>query len=99
MRFISVRDLRSKMSSLWKLLPKEKELVVTRNGRPIAVLTAVSDDRLEESLSAIRRARAIEAVARLQQDSAAKGKSAMKPAETDAEIKHVRKRRTRLRAR
>ena len=81
------------MSSLWKLLPKEKELVVTRNGRPVAVLTAVSEGRLEESLSAIRRARAIEAVSRLQQDSSAKGKSAMKPTEIDAEIKRVRKAR------
>ena len=93
MKFISVRDLRSKTSALWKQLPKEKELVVTRNGRPVAVLTAVSEDRLEESLSAIRRARAIEAVARLQQDSAAKGKSALKSVEIDAEIKRVRKAR------
>ena len=82
------------MSSLWKLLPEEKELVVTRNGRPIAVLTAVSEDRLEETLSAIRRARAIEAVARLQHNSLAEGNSTIKRTEIDAEIKRVRKART-----
>ncbi len=96
MKFISVRDLRSKMSSLWKLLPEEKELVVTRNGRPIAVLTAVDEDRFEESLAAIRRAKAIEAVAQLQRNSTAQGKSEIKRTEIDAEIKRVRRARAKV---
>jgi len=53
MKFISVRDLRGKSAKVWKELPAEREIVVTSNGRPIAILSAVSESNLEESLSAI----------------------------------------------
>ena len=51
MRFVSLRDLRGKSSEIWRRVGAEKDLVVTSNGHPIAILSAVSEDSLEESLA------------------------------------------------
>ncbi len=95
MKFISVRDLRGKSAEVWKELPAEREVVVTSNGRPIAILSAVSESNLEKSLSAIRQARAAEAVMSLQRRSVEKGTDSIVMEEIDAEIKAVRKKRAR----
>jgi antitoxin (DNA-binding transcriptional repressor) of toxin-antitoxin stability system len=95
MKFISVRDLRSKSAQVWKQLPKEREMIITSNGRPIAIIAATSDADLEESLSAFRQARSVEAVASLQRRSVETGNDKITMDEIDAEIKAVRKKRTR----
>ncbi|HSW02432.1 MAG TPA: type II toxin-antitoxin system prevent-host-death family antitoxin [Sedimentisphaerales bacterium] len=93
MKFVSVRDLRAKSAEVWKALPGEREMVITNNGRPIAILAAVSESNLEESLSAFRRARAIEAVVDLQRRSATQG-TKIPMDQIDAEIKAVRRKRS-----
>jgi len=95
MKFISVRDLRGKSAQVWKELPQEKEMIITSNGRPIAIIAAISDSNLEESLSAFRQARAVEAVASLQRRSVEMGNDKITMGEIDAEIKAVRKKRAR----
>jgi len=95
MKFISVRDLRSKSAQIWKQLPQEREMIITSNGRPIAIIAATSDSDLETSLSAFRQARAVEAVASLQRRSVEMGNDKITMDEIDAEIKAVRKKRTR----
>ncbi|MCX5806491.1 MAG: type II toxin-antitoxin system Phd/YefM family antitoxin [Proteobacteria bacterium] len=95
MKFISVRDLRGKSAEVWKNLPTEREIVVTSNGRPIAILSTVNESNLEESLSAFRQARAVEAVMSLQRRSTAQGTDGITMEEIDAEIKTVRKKRQR----
>jgi antitoxin (DNA-binding transcriptional repressor) of toxin-antitoxin stability system len=69
MKFLSVRDLRGKSAQIWKELPGEREMIITSNGRPIAILASISESNLEESLAAFRRARAVDAVASLQRRS------------------------------
>ncbi len=39
MRFISVRDLATESAEIWRDLDVEREMVVTRNGRSVAILT------------------------------------------------------------
>jgi antitoxin (DNA-binding transcriptional repressor) of toxin-antitoxin stability system len=95
MKFISVRDLRGKSAEVWKDLPAEREVVVTSNGRPIAILSAVNESTLEESLSAIRQARAAEAVMSIQRRSVERGTDGITMEEIDAEIKEVRGKRKR----
>jgi len=95
MKFISVRDLRSKSAQVWNQLPQEREMIITSNGRPIAIIAAISDSNLEESLSAFRQARAVEAVASLQRQSVEMGNDKITMDEIDAEIKAVRKKRAR----
>jgi antitoxin (DNA-binding transcriptional repressor) of toxin-antitoxin stability system len=95
MKFISVRDLRGKSAEVWKQLPREREMVITSNGRPIAIIAAINESDLEESLSAFRQARAIEAVASLQRRSVEMGNDKITRDEIEAEIKAVRKKRAR----
>jgi antitoxin (DNA-binding transcriptional repressor) of toxin-antitoxin stability system len=50
MKFVSIRDLRGKSAEVWKKLPGEGEMIITSNGRPIAILAAVNESNLEEFL-------------------------------------------------
>lgn len=95
MKFLSVRDLRGKSAQIWKELSREKEMVVTVNGRPIAILAAITESNLEESLAAFRQARAVEAVVSMQRSSAEQGTDKISMEEIDAEIKAVRQKRAR----
>jgi len=93
MRFLSVRDLRSKSADIWETLPGEREMVITSNGRPVAILASVNESNLEESLSAFRQARAVDAVASLQHRAITQGMDNISMLEIDAEIKAVRGKR------
>jgi len=93
MKFLSVRDLRSKSGEVWKGLAAERELVLTSNGRPIAILSAVTEETLEETLTAIRRARAVAAVSEIQLRSVQRGTDTTTPEEIEAEIAAVRRAR------
>ena len=95
MKFISVRDLRGKSADIWKDLPSEREMVITNNGRPVAILAAVSEANLEESLSAFRQARAVDAVASLQRQSVERGTDNITMEDINAEIRAVRQKRQR----
>ena len=95
MRFLSVRELRGNSARVWQELPGEREMVVTNNGRPVAILTTVGEADLEESLAAIRRARATSAVTRLQKASVERGLDKLSQAEIAAEIAAVRRKRAR----
>jgi antitoxin (DNA-binding transcriptional repressor) of toxin-antitoxin stability system len=94
MHFVSVRELRSRSADVWRCLADESELVVTSNGKPIAILSAVSPAGLEESLAAARRARAMSAVEAMQSRSVAAGRHRMSRTAVRAEIAAVRKGRS-----
>jgi antitoxin (DNA-binding transcriptional repressor) of toxin-antitoxin stability system len=91
MKFITVRDLRTSPAQVWKQLPEEQEMVITNNGRPIALLTPLSDINLEETLKAIRSARAINAVRQMQMKSLKNKNNTLTEEEIENEIKETRK--------
>ena len=93
MQFVSVRDLRSKSSEIWRKVRKERDIVVTSNGRPVAILSGVSGDNLEQSLNAIRTSRAIRAVENMQLTAGQAGLERMTGGEIKQEIDAVRKAR------
>ena len=95
MKFLSVRDLKTKSSKVWGELPDQKEIVVTSNGRPIALLSSINENNLEQVLSAFRRARAADALAAIQYESIQQGTDAISVDEIDAEIKAARSKRKR----
>jgi prevent-host-death family protein len=95
MKFVSVRELRGQPADVWKELARRKELVVTSNGRPIAILTASSEESLEEDLASIRRARAVRAAASLQRAALEGGLDRLPEAAIEAEIRAARKSRGR----
>lgn len=95
MKFITVRDLRTSPAKVWSELPEEQEMVITNHGKPIALLTPLSDETLEQSLTTVRRARAMQAFEQIQKLADERGLSKMSEAEIDAEIRAVRAERKR----
>ena len=95
MRLISVRELRGRSAAVWRTLAVEKDLVVTSHGKPIAVLSATSEEHLEESLRAVGRARAQAAVAAIRQASRDRGTDRLSLDEINAEVDAVRRSRRR----
>ena len=91
MRFVTVRELRSQSAEIWRRLADEPDMVITSNGRPVAILSAVASEGLEESLAALRRARAMAAVEAMQEQSVAAARHRMSPVAIRAEIAAVRK--------
>lgn len=73
MKFLSVGNLKTESSQVWKELTFEKEMIITSNGKPIAILSSIKENNLEQVLSAFHRARISEAVAAVQYESVCKG--------------------------
>jgi len=93
MKFLSVGDLNTKSSKFWQELSSLKEMVITSNGRPIAILASINENNLEQALKAFRRIRATNAVASIQSGSVRRGIDKSTVGEINAEIKAVRSKR------
>lgn len=93
MKFITVRDLRTTPAQVWKILPEEQELIVTNNGKPIALMTPIGESDLEETISSVRSARAQTAIAMMQRFSEKRGNGAMSLDEINRDINDSRKNR------
>ncbi len=91
MKFVTVRDFRTSPAQIWKQLPEEQEMVITNNGKPIALLTPISDANIEDTLKAVRKARTLNAVKRMQEISMRNGNSLLNGQEIQNEISESRK--------
>jgi antitoxin (DNA-binding transcriptional repressor) of toxin-antitoxin stability system len=90
MEFITVRDLRTRPGQIWDKLREQRDLILTSNGRPIAVLSHIEEGGVEETLASLRRARAQAALSRLRADAAAQGLDRLSADEIEAEIAAAR---------
>lgn len=95
MRYITMQALRGDQAEIRRQLSKERDLIVTSRGKPIAILTAVSEEDLKTSLAAIRRARGLAAMKSMQDTSRRLGTHRMSMKEIDAEIAAARRERRR----
>ena len=93
MKFVTVRDFRSRPGQLWKELAKNDEMILTSNGKPIAMLTPLSDKNMETTVRAMRKARAAAGVTALQLQSLRAGNDRMTLQEINSEIRNTRQRR------
>ncbi len=93
MKFMTLRDLRTKTVALRKELASDREMIVTANGRPFAAIVPVSPDGLEEEVRALRLARFGVLVDRIQARSKAMGLDGMTMEEIDAVVDRVRRER------
>jgi antitoxin (DNA-binding transcriptional repressor) of toxin-antitoxin stability system len=89
MEFISVRDFRIRPGEIWEKL-KDQDLVVTSNGRPIAILSPVEGENIEETFALLRRLRAQMAVSRMRKEAAEAGLDRLSEEEIEAEIRKAR---------
>ena len=94
MDFVSVRELRRQSEDAWRSLAREKDLVVTSNGEPIAILSATTEVTLEASLSALRQARAQLAAAAMQQRAHETGADRLTLQHVNSEIGAARRERS-----
>ena len=92
MRFISVREMNTQPKKIWEKI-KEEELVITSNGKPIALLSAVNEETLDKTLRMIRRSRALMALEEMQKKSLALGLDKIPDSEIEAAVRAVRKNR------
>lgn len=95
MKFISVRDFRIRPGDVWKQLKVDKDIIITSNGKPIAILYPVEQDNLESSLITLRRARALLAMEDIQKEAVNKGLDKTTEEEIEKEIKAMRLGRSR----
>ena len=94
MEFITVRDLRTRPGQIWDKLRQQRDLILTSSGRPIAVLSHIDEGGVEETLTALRRARAQAALSRMRADAAAQGLERLSSDEIEDEIAAARAERT-----
>ncbi|MHB8835171.1 MAG: type II toxin-antitoxin system Phd/YefM family antitoxin [Candidatus Methylomirabilia bacterium] len=90
MTYIAVKDLKQG-GRLWEKLTAERELVITRDGRPCAILVSVETDDVEDSLAAIRRALFSAAVTRARRRAEAKPPAAGAVENTIRESRRTRR--------
>ena len=93
MKFVTVRELRGRTSELWDELARQRELILTNNGKPIAILSATDAESLERSLRNLRRCRAADALSGLQREAERSGLDRLASDEVDEEIQAFRKAR------
>ena len=94
MRFISVRELNTKPKEIWSKI-KDEEVVITSNGKPIALLSGVTEETLEKTVRSIRRSRALIALEEMQKKSIELGLDKWTDSQIESEIRAVRKNRKR----
>jgi antitoxin (DNA-binding transcriptional repressor) of toxin-antitoxin stability system len=71
-------------------LAREREVVITNNGKPSALMIPLSGKDFEKTVSAVRRARAKLALDEIQQSSVAASLDKMSLEEINAEIAAAR---------
>lgn len=88
MKFCTTEEFGTLSPTLLSELAAGEEVVVTKNGRPVALMIGVEDGCLEEALRAVRRAKAVRSFQTLRQQAARQG--FFSPTEIDEEISAVR---------
>ena len=93
MKFVSLRDFRTRTPQIRKDLNAEHEIVLTASGRPIAILAQVDEDNFEDRLKALRQARAHALLDRIQAKAKATGVDKLTTKQIDAVIVKSRRER------
>jgi len=91
MKFITVRDFRTYPKKIWEELEKIQEMVITNNGKPIALLTPLYGSDFESTIKAVRQAKAKMSVDLMRKISVQKGNDKLSAKGLDEIIKKARK--------
>lgn len=89
MEFYSARELRTNTKSIWENLSKDDDVVITNNGKPCALMMGIPEGRFDETVRALRQAKAIAAMERMRSSAAKNG--FMSDEEIEEAIKDARK--------
>jgi antitoxin (DNA-binding transcriptional repressor) of toxin-antitoxin stability system len=95
MKTVTIRDFRTRPKQVRDALKREREAVLTANGRPVAVMIPVDAGSIDQTLETLRRARALEALRVIRQESRRRGLARMSTRDIDAIITKTRQARSR----
>jgi hypothetical protein len=93
MDFITLREFRTQPGKVWKKLAKARELIVTRNGKPFALLTETTPTSLDEDLANLRRVRFGRALSAIRAQAQSRGLDKLSSEEVNKIIRDARKAR------
>jgi prevent-host-death family protein len=91
MDFVTVRELRAESGKVWEKIAAGEEIVITRNGKPFAIMAPTQPSEVEDKLRALRAAGFAHLLAEQHRRSVALGLDKMTPDEIDEEIALARK--------
>ena len=77
------------MKPIWENLSKDNDVVITDNGKPYALMMRIPEGMLDETIRAIRQAKAIAAMNRIRSNAEKNG--FMSDEEIDKAIREARK--------
>ena len=73
MEFYSVRDFRTESKTVWESLARGGEVVITNNGKPAALMIQIPEGGFDETVQAVRQARAMAAFNNMRRRAASAG--------------------------
>ena len=92
MKFVSTRELRNRPGYVRKLAQKE-DLVITADGKPVAILLGVEGEDLEETALILRQAKAQRSLSRMRREASRRGIAGVSRDAVEAEIRAARRKR------
>jgi prevent-host-death family protein len=93
MKFVSIREFRNNTAAIRKALAEEHEIVLTANGKPVALVAEVDEDSFEERLQQLRRSRDLALLRRIRAHARETGASKLTMAQINEEIAKARRER------
>ena len=93
MTTLTIRDWRTRPRQAQKSLAHDGQVVLTANGRPVALMLAVNAGSLDETLAVMRRARAMQALHEVRQEAKVSGRDRLSMADIDRVIAVTRRAR------
>ncbi len=93
MTLIPIKEFRIRSAEVWRRIARQKDVVVTNNGKPVAVMTTVNADSVDEMLATMKRVRALRALEAIHRQALADGRHKVSDAMIAREIKAARRAR------
>lgn len=93
MDFVTTKELRAESGKVWEKIEAGEEIVITRNGKPFALMVHTESAELEGNLRSLRAARFGRLLDKQRERAAALGLDKMTMEDIDAEIALMRKER------
>jgi antitoxin (DNA-binding transcriptional repressor) of toxin-antitoxin stability system len=90
MDFVTTKELRAESGKIWAKLEAGEDIVITRNGKPFALMVHTEASDLEDNLRSLKAARFTRLLAEQHKRSIAMGLDKMTMEEINAEIAAAR---------
>lgn len=91
MKFASIRDLKINASEVIKKVEEDEDIIVTKRGKPVALMVQVSEDEVTELIRFIRSIKFQRSLHKIWKHSEEHGLDKMTDEDIEEEIRSARK--------